>query len=297
MLVAESGPRSICYDRLGKRAIGWKDSHGLGIWSREDQGLFPKRASRMLVAFQEPPLFPSEAAFSPDMSRALALSGDGEIRIWDAATGKPIADPIRTGKEIYCAAFSPDGARIGVSGDEGLISIYETNTGELLTSFAGESGRVSFCCFSDDGLRLATLSRGHVRIYDCVSRRLLHTLDLEFSCCADFSPNGTMLAVSGQRSVTVWDARSGRMVARSPAHPAWITGVKFSPDGVTITTTTSKFDYKARVWRLNRPDYWWGVSWLPEFWLTAAFAGLLVWSVVRDRRALGPERLSEQEAW
>ena len=31
---------------------------------------------------------------------------------------------------------------------------------------------------------------------------------------------------------------------------------------------------------------WWGVFYLWEFWLTAAFAGLFVWSVWRDRRSL-----------
>ena len=29
------------------------------------------------------------------------------------------------------------------------------------------------------------------------------------------------------------------------------------------------------------------VAWLPEFWLTGLFAGLFVWSVVRDRGPLG----------
>ena len=40
------------------------------------------------------------------------------------------------------------------------------------------------------------------------------------------------------------------------------------------------------LYRRRRPEWWWGVFWLKEFWLTAAFAGLFVWSVVRDRRAL-----------
>jgi hypothetical protein len=34
----------------------------------------------------------------------------------------------------------------------------------------------------------------------------------------------------------------------------------------------------------RRPEYWWGVAWLAEFWLTALFAGALGWSVWRDRK-------------
>ena len=34
----------------------------------------------------------------------------------------------------------------------------------------------------------------------------------------------------------------------------------------------------------RRPEYWWGLAWLPEFWLTALFAAALLWSVWRDRK-------------
>jgi hypothetical protein len=36
----------------------------------------------------------------------------------------------------------------------------------------------------------------------------------------------------------------------------------------------------------KRPEYWWGLAWLPEFWLTLLFAGALAWNVWRDRRTL-----------
>jgi hypothetical protein len=38
------------------------------------------------------------------------------------------------------------------------------------------------------------------------------------------------------------------------------------------------------MWSRRRPEYWWGVAWLPEFWLTVLFAGALIWSVWRDRK-------------
>lgn len=34
----------------------------------------------------------------------------------------------------------------------------------------------------------------------------------------------------------------------------------------------------------RRPEYWWGVAWLPEFWLTLVFGAALVWSVWRELR-------------
>ena len=32
----------------------------------------------------------------------------------------------------------------------------------------------------------------------------------------------------------------------------------------------------------RRPEYWYGVAWLPEFWLTVVLGVGLVWSVWRD---------------
>ena len=46
------------------------------------------------------------------------------------------------------------------------------------------------------------------------------------------------------------------------------------------------------TWRRRRPEWWWGVFYLKEFWLTAVFAGVFVWSVVRDRRRLSPRAVS-----
>ena len=58
----------------------------------------------------------------------------------------------------------------------------------------------------------------------------------------------------------------------------------FSADGTKLVTVGT--DKWVHVWRRTRPDRWWGVFWLGEFWMTAAFAMLLCWSILGDRRAL-----------
>ncbi len=35
---------------------------------------------------------------------------------------------------------------------------------------------------------------------------------------------------------------------------------------------------------LRRPEWWWGVAWLPEFWLTVVLGTGLLWSLWRDRK-------------
>ena len=57
---------------------------------------------------------------------------------------------------------------------------------------------------------------------------------------------------------------------------------KFSPDGHRIVTTHR--DAITCTWTRRRPEYWWGLAWLPEFWMTVFFAGALMWSAWRDIR-------------
>ena len=69
--------------------------------------------------------------------------------------------------------------------------------------------------------------------------------------------------------------------------------VVFTPDGEGIVAVSSSG--KVYHLRRRRPEWWWGIFWLWEFWLTVVFAGLFVWSVVRDRRALRGETDGDHE--
>jgi len=42
----------------------------------------------------------------------------------------------------------------------------------------------------------------------------------------------------------------------------------------------------SELWRLRRPEAWWGIFRLWEFWLTVFFAAALAWSLIADRRRL-----------
>jgi WD40 repeat protein len=66
------------------------------------------------------------AGFSPDGKRIVTASADKTTRVWDAATGKPIGEPL-AGHDgnVNSAAFNPDGQRIVTASDDGTAQIWD----------------------------------------------------------------------------------------------------------------------------------------------------------------------------
>ncbi|MCX6878946.1 MAG: hypothetical protein NTW21_34820, partial [Verrucomicrobia bacterium] len=50
--------------------------------------------------------------FSPDGTRVVTASDDKTARVWDAASGKTVGEPMRHEDDIHSASFSPDGMRV-----------------------------------------------------------------------------------------------------------------------------------------------------------------------------------------
>lgn len=84
-----------------------------------------------------------DARYSPDGRSILSASRDGSIRVWDAASGKPvlkvIVPPIKplAGEPdpvyVRLAIFIGDGSRIAIASDKHPVRIVETATGKTIT--------------------------------------------------------------------------------------------------------------------------------------------------------------------
>jgi len=144
---------------------------------------------------------PANLTYSPD-GKVLASSGGGQIRLWDAGTGKLL-------RRIQVAV---DGQRIR----DGL--------------------------FSADGKTVLALDGETCRWFDVETGKEVRRCDVQYPRTmshACFAPHGEMIAVAGtapSKDLVVYDLPSGKERFRRTAEQSWRWQLAFSPDGKTLAT-------------------------------------------------------------
>ena len=67
----------------------------------------------------------NSAQFSPDGQRVVTASEDNTARLWDAASGKPIGEPMKHEGAVISAQFSPDGQRVVTASEDKTARLWD----------------------------------------------------------------------------------------------------------------------------------------------------------------------------
>jgi len=116
---------------------------------RRGLGLLPCPVARME---HEGPVY--DVAFGPDGRWVVSGSGDGTVRVWEAATGEEVARMEHEGP-VSAVAFGPDGRWVVSGSGDGTVRIWEAATGEEVARMEHE-GPVSAVAFGRDGRWVAS---------------------------------------------------------------------------------------------------------------------------------------------
>jgi WD40 repeat protein len=178
----------------------------------------------------------------------------GEIRLWDVASGRQIGQPIAAHEgSVTGLQFSADGKILASSSKPGIgVLLWDVRSahqiGEPLVDLT--SG-INSIAFSSDGKMLASASN-EIRNWDIASgqqiNRFLAGHDKPVTAVA-FSPDGKVLA-SGDMEIRLWNTATGQQIGSILGEDIGsITTLVFSPDGKMLASVG--WDYTIRLWDIS----------------------------------------------
>ncbi|HKB03901.1 MAG TPA: protein kinase [Gemmataceae bacterium] len=197
-------------------------------------------------------------AFRPD-GKTLAAGCFGGIRLLDVGTGQELAFLKGHSWATYVVAFSPDGKWVAAKGDGDRIVVWDADTHAQVAALDGHTSLTHALAFSPDSKTLATENINTVMLWDTATWKRRAILDGHKShiWSVAFAPDGgTLASGSGDNTVKVWDATTGREVAALNTGGA--RSVAYSPDGQFIATASYDTDRKiglVKVWPARRQDW------------------------------------------
>ncbi len=181
------------------------------------------------------------AAWSPQ-GKHLATGGeDMVVRVWDVATGQPVATLPGHTAIVNSVAFSPDGKWVASGAIDSTVRLWDWKARAEHVRIGLHSGQVTSVRFSPSGAWLASAGvDGSVILSEVPTGRERARLPghERGAMALDFSPDGKLLAVGcADGSLKLWDPAAGRLLEKVPGREAGVSCVAFSADGRTVAAT------------------------------------------------------------
>ncbi|HWG46935.1 MAG TPA: WD40 repeat domain-containing protein [Gemmataceae bacterium] len=205
-----------------------------------------------------------DVAFSPDGKVLASVGEDRRIRLWNAATGRPLRELPGHPGWVRSIAFSPTGKLLASVGSDNTVRLWNVATGRQI----GEPiwAHPLFAAFSPDGKYLVFTRPGAptgkmeptdpICIWDIAAGKVIRTWTVTASpYSGTFSPDGRTLALAtnewiartgaklGEKNIgknrsfiSLWETATGKELWHTPGRPQPLFSIAFSPDGKTLVS-------------------------------------------------------------
>jgi WD40 repeat protein len=267
--------QSVAFSRDGTRVVGGGSTSEEPRQAPGHATVWDARTGAALLDLKGLEESVNSVAFSPDGTRIVTAGGGvlrpgHELKVWDARTGAVLFDlteprgggpggAVPGGGSV---SFSSDGTRFVAGGlwnkrsGATEATVWDASTGTLLLELKGRTGAAQCVAFSPDGTLIATGggNRGDpdrtAKVWDATTgTQPLFELKGHTGPVVSvaFSPDGQRIITGGEdRTLRLWDARTGATLLELRGFRDRLTSVAFSPDGTRIVT--GEFGGTVTVW-------------------------------------------------
>jgi WD40 repeat protein/serine/threonine protein kinase len=180
---------------------------------------------------------PDTLALTADGRHVAGGTDDGDVGVWDVATGKYAYASKAHNDKIRQVQFAATGNQLFSASGDRTVKLWEVGFDEtpalrMAHTFLGHDGAIFGLDLSPNGTRMAsTAFDGRTKVWDLKAEMAFFQ-----PAALEFQPEREWTAGALGKDVALWDARTDYRLATMTGHSAEVDNVAFSTDGTHLAS-------------------------------------------------------------